>query len=241
VFRWSEIGMRDALHLFGQALQRDPEFAPAAAMAAYCYVQRQSYGWMDDRATESAICESLARQAAQTTRDDAVSLARAAHALAAVVGDIDGGSSLIERACRLNPNLALARYVRGWIHLFAGDTERATAELMVALQLSPSDPMSFKTQAALSYANFFAGRYDDASHAAERALRARPGYLTAMRGAAAAHALRGRLAQARELMAGMRALDGRLRVSGLDKLLPFERALHRDRWADGLHRAGLPD
>ena len=58
-------------------------------MAAYCYVQRNSYGWLTDRSQETAACNPVARRAAELANEDAVTLARTAHALAAVVGDFE--------------------------------------------------------------------------------------------------------------------------------------------------------
>jgi tetratricopeptide (TPR) repeat protein len=110
-----------------------------------------------------------------------------------------------------------------------------------AMRLSPFHPLIFKMQAALAYAHFFARRHDDASEAAENALRARPNYLTAVRAAAASHALAGRLERAQKLMAHMRQRDPALRISNLAELIPFRRPENFARWAEGLRKAGLPD
>jgi hypothetical protein len=95
--------------------------------------------------------------------------------------------------------------------------------------------------AALAYAHFFAGHYDDASAMAAGALLTRPNYLTAVRAGAASHALAGRLDKARSLMAHMCKRDPSLRTSNLMDLLPFCRSQDFARWAGGLHKAGLPD
>jgi hypothetical protein len=94
--------------------------------------------------------------------------------------------------------------------------------------------------AALAYAHFFSGRYDDASAMAASALRERPNYLTAVRAAAASHALAGRLDRAQSLMAHMRKRDSALRISNLKDLIPFCRSEDVSKWVDGLQRAGLP-
>jgi hypothetical protein len=67
-------------------------------------------------------------------------------------------------------------------------------------------------------------RYGDASASAENALRVQPNYLTAIRGAAASHALAGRLGKALKLMARMRALDPVLRIPNIKDLIPPRRA-----------------
>lgn len=241
VYRWSKDGIEGALDMFRETIRCDHEFAPAYAMAAYCYVQRQSYGWIGDRSQESSECASLARTAAALAGDDAAVLARAAHSIASVVGDVDSGASFIDRALKLNPKLPAAWYVSGWIQLFLGRPAEALEHLGRALRLGPFDRLAFKARAALAYGHLLMGRYDESATTALDALAARPKYLTAMRGAAASHALAGRRDEARKLIAQVRDCDPSLRISNLSHLLPFGREQDLARWAEGLRKAGLPD
>jgi TolB-like protein len=241
VYQWSRDGINDALSQFHKAIHLDPGFASAYGMAAYCYVQRKSYGWIADRAKETTECARLAYRAAELAQGDAAALAKAAHAIAYVARDIDSGALFIERALKLNSSLAVAWYVSGWIRLFRGAPEMAIEHLTHAIRLSPFDPLAFKMHAALAYAHFFAGRYDDASAITASALLTRPNYLTAVRAGAASHALAGRLDKARNLMTHMRKRDPALRISKLMDLVPLRRSQDFARWAGGLHKAGLPD
>jgi Flp pilus assembly protein TadD len=88
---------------------------------------------------------------------------------------------------------------------------------------------------------FFAGHYDDASSWAEKAVRLRPTWLTAVRGAAASHALAGRLDEARKHMTRMRELDPALCISNLKDLLPLRREGDFAKCAEALRKAGLPE
>jgi TolB-like protein len=239
--QWTKGGIGEALGLFQKAIEIEPEFASAYAMAAYCYVQRQSYGWITDRPGETAECVQLALRAAELGKDDALALAKAAHAISAVGGDVEGGASLIARAIRLNPHLTAAWYVSGWIMLFLGKPEAAIRQLERAMDLSPSDRLVFKIHAAMAYAHFFSRRYDAAVASASEALRDRPNYLTALRVASASHGLGGRLIEGRRLMMRMCQLDPGLHVSGLADLLPFRREKDSAKWEGALQRVGLPD
>ncbi len=241
LYQWTKDGISEALRLFHKAFQIDPEFASAYGMAAYCYVQRKSYGWFTDRRQEIAEAARLARRAAELGQDDALALSKAAHVLASVVGDVDSGVACIDQALLLNPNLATGWYVSGWIRIFLGEPEAAIKLLARAMRLSPFDPLIFKVHAAIAYAHFFAGRYDEASAWAEKAVRAGPNYLTAVRGAAASHALAGRLGEAQKLIAHMRKLAPALRISNLKDLIPFRRSEDFAKWADALRKAGLPE
>ena len=72
----------EALPLFHQAIELDPDFASAYGMAAWCHFWRKVNGWMTDRPQEIAEGARLARRAVELGRDDAVALTRSGHALA---------------------------------------------------------------------------------------------------------------------------------------------------------------
>jgi tetratricopeptide (TPR) repeat protein len=110
------------------------------------------------------------------------------------------------------------------------------------MRLSPVDPILFRMQGATASAHFFAGRYDEASSWAEKALRESPNLQQALRVAAASHALAGRLERARKTIAHMRQLDPDLRISNLkDRLPTFRRPEDLARYIEGLRKAGVPE
>ena len=241
VYQWTRQSIAEALALFHQAIRVDPGYASAYGMAAYCYVQRKSYGWFVDRPEEVAEAVRLARQAAALGKDDAVALSKAAHAFASLIGDAESGVAFIDQALQLNPNLAAGWYVSGWLRIFFGEPESAIGHLARAVRLSPFDPSIFKVHAGMAYAHFFADHDRDAAAWAEKALRAGPVYLTGIRAAAVSFAVTGRLVEARKLMRDMRELDPALRISNLKDLLPLRRTKDFAKWAKALRMAGLPE
>jgi TolB-like protein len=240
VHQWTREGISEALRLFYQAIKLDPEYGSAYGMAAWCYLRRKSDGWMTDRAQEIAEAARLARRAAQIGNDDAVALSRAGFALAFVVGDVDTGADLVDRAVSLNPNLAEAWYFSSRVRVLLDEPEVAIEHAARATRLSPLDPLMFLVQYSIALAHFHAGRYNEAGSWAEKAKRANASFLPAIRIAAASHALAGRLTKARELMAQLREADPSLCVSGLNELNPFRRSKDFAKWVDGLRKAGLP-
>ena len=240
LYEWTPASIDAALEQYQLAMNADPDFAPAYAMASYCYVQRQSFGGLLDRSKEAAEGVSLAWRAAELGKNDSHALTRAAHGISALGQDIGGGMSLVEQAIALNPNFAAAWYVRGWLRVFHGDAAGALADLDHARRLSPYDRLVFKINAAMAYAHFFAGRYDDASQFALSAIRERPNYMTGLRVAAASDAAAGRRSTAKPLVARMTELDPHLGISTLPLLLPL-RPTDLCKWADSLRSAGLPD
>jgi TolB-like protein len=231
----------EALRLFYKAIELDPDFASAYGMAAWCYVWRKLNGWMIDRVQEIAEGERLARRAVELDKDDAVALCRGGHALAFLVGDLDGGIAFIDRALMLNPNLATGWYLSGWMRAYRGETDVAIEHLARAMRLSPLDPTLYHMQAGTGFAHLLAGRFDEASSWAEKAFREEPDYLPAAAVTAASHALAGRLEEARQAMALLRQIDPALRRSNLKDWFPIRRPEHFAIWADGLRKAGLPE
>jgi TolB-like protein/Tfp pilus assembly protein PilF len=231
----------EALRLFTKAIEIDPDFASAYAMAAWCYFWRKINGWMDDRAQEVAEGARLARRAAQLGKDDAVALARGGHALAHLAGDLNGGIALIDRALELNPNLAAAWFLSGFLRVGRGEHDDAIERFTRAMRLSPLDPEISRMQSGMAMAHLLAGRFDAASSWAEMAFRELPSLLYPVGALAASHALAGRMDQAQQAMRHMRQLDPTLRISKLADWLPFYRTEDIAMLADGLRKAGLPE
>ena len=231
----------EALPLFLKAIELDPEFASAYAMAAWCHFWRKINGWMVDRSQEVAEGARLARRAIELGKDDAVALARSGHALAHLVGDLDGGVALVDRALVLNPNLAAAWFLGGFLRIWRGEFDDAVERFAHAMRLSPLDSEIYRMQAGTAMAHLLAGRFDVASSWAEKALRELPSFLIVVGIIAASHALAGRMDEARRAMQHLRQLDPALRLSNLKDWLPFHRPEDLATFADGLRKAGLPE
>jgi TolB-like protein/Tfp pilus assembly protein PilF len=231
----------EALAQFYRALQIDPDFASAYAMAAWCHLWRKANGWMTDRPNEIAEGTRLARRAVELGRDDAVALTRSGSVLGHFAGDVDGGIALIDKALVLNPNLASAWFLGGFLKVWRGEPDAAIEHFARAMRLSPLDPEIYRMQAGTALAHLFAGRFDTASSWAEKASRDLPSFLIPASIIAASHALAGRMDGARRAMNHLRQLDSALRISNLTDWLPIRRPEDLATFADGLRRAGLPE
>jgi TolB-like protein len=230
-----------ALPLFHLAIEADPEYASAYAMAAWCHCWRKVSGWIDDRHAEFTEGGRLARRAVELGKNDALALTRGGHALAHFTGDMEGGVALLERALVLNPNLAAAWFLGAYLRVWRGDTDGAIEYFAHAMRLSPLDPELYRMQAGMAVAHLFAGRFDVAASWAERALHNLPSFLMAAAVVAASHALAGRTADAQRCMARVRELDPALRIANVAQWLPIQRAEHLAAFTRGLRAAGLPE
>ena len=232
--------INEALPLFHKAIEFDPAFAAAYGMAAWCHFWRKINGWMTD-AQEIAEGARLARRAVELGKDDAVALARGGHALAHLAGDLDGAVALVDRAQVLNPNLAAAWFLGGFLRALRGEPDSAIEHFAHAMRLSPLDPEMFRMQGGIALAHLCAGRFDAASSWAEKAFRESPSFLAAISVVAASHALAGRTDDARRAMDHLRRLDPALRISNLKDWLPIRRPEDLATFAAGLRKAGLPE
>src|SRR5207248_8855614 len=113
-----------ALDLAYQAIDRDPGFGPALALAAWCHVQLETLGWADDLDDNRRRSLDLARRALHVAGDDPGVVGPAVFALARLDGgDLDAPIALIDRALELNPSFARGWSVSGWVRVYAGQPD----------------------------------------------------------------------------------------------------------------------
>jgi len=141
----------------------------------------------------------------------------------------------------LNPNLAAAWFLGGFLRLWKGEPDSAMASFERALRLSPLDPEVYRMQAGMAMAHLFVGRFDTASSLAEQVFRHLPSFLMPVGVIAASHALAGRQDEAERAMTRLRELDPTLRLSTLADWLSIRRPKDLATLTDGLRKAGLPD
>ena len=174
-------------------------------------------------------------------RDDAVALTYSGFALGRVLGEYDDGIALLDRALELDPHLAAGWHFGGALRAFKGESDEAIARLDRAMRLSPRDPRLDVMMAAIGYAHFAAGRYDEAVKWSERSIRENGTFLPPYRQAALSHALAGRIDEARRAIARVLAVDPDCRLNNVRGSLPQLRADLVAKQLEGLRLAGLPE
>jgi TolB-like protein len=234
--------VEEALRLFRKAIELDPQFASAHGMAAWCYDLRKWNGRMEHSVDDAKEAERLARRSVALGKDDAIALCAGGFALAHVVGDIDFGAACMDRALALNPNLATAWNIGGWLSACLSEPDVAIDRLAHAERLNPIDifPL-FPTQSALGWAHFIAGRYEEAYVAGKRGVQERPNSPPLIRIFAAACAMTGRMDEARNAISQLRHLIPDFRASDVKNVTFTRRPEDLMRYESALRKAGLPD
>jgi TolB-like protein len=230
-----------ALGHFRQAAALDPEYASAYGMAAWCLFWRRLNGWTEDPDGDRVEGSRLARRAVDLGKNDAVAMTRGGHALAHFTHDLDAGIDFLDKALVLNPNLAAAWFLGGYLRIWAGEPDEAIKRFEHAMRLSPLDSEMFRMQTGVAMAHLIAGRFDAACIWAGRAFRDVPHFVMSAAAIAASCALSGRMDEARRAMTDVLRLDPALTVTTLCGRLPFRRAEDIAIFSNGLERAGLPN
>jgi adenylate cyclase len=235
--QWTNGGTEAALQLFYKAIELDPDYAQAYAFATWCYDWRHAArGTTDEERRETA---RLAREAVRLGKDDAFSLSWAGYSLAFVVGELKEGAALIDRALVLNPNLARSWNLSGWVRIFLNQPDIAIDHLARAMRLSPLDFAFHAMETATAAAHLRAGRYDQASLWAERALRDQPNSADAAGVLAISCALGGDLERAKSAMQRLLQIAPGRRIS--NRNFPFVSPERQALIEGALRKAGMPE
>jgi TolB-like protein/class 3 adenylate cyclase len=107
----------EALRYFSKAIELDHDFAAPYAAAARCYSARKLFSWMVEPVQEIAEAIRLNEASVMLAPDHAFVLGLAGFQTFYLMGDMDGGLELIQRARALNPNLAILWCGGGFIEI----------------------------------------------------------------------------------------------------------------------------
>jgi TolB-like protein len=228
---WEKEHTVHALDLFGQAIERDPQYALALAQAALCHQILDVSGWTEDKRQNREEAIALANRALRTDSGDAHVLGPAAYVLGYFEQDIGPAIALMDRTLQLDPSFAIGWHWSGWLRLWAGEVETAIEHFERALRLNPlrRDAGAF----GVAIGHFFARRLDKAAAMLLVSLKEQPNWAPCYRFLASCYAHLERLEDARKMF------------DKLTEITPFPipNAEHwrvpeqREFYLEGLHRA----
>lgn len=161
------------LALLAKALERDPGYASALAMSAWCHAQRCVYNWSEDFPSDSRKAMELAERAVHQAADDsfALSMLGAAHTL---VRNFGRAEELLARAVTYDPNCSWGWNRLGWLHGYQDRAEESISCFQRALRLSPLDPINFNCHVGIGAAHYLSAHHGEAIKWMEKALASNP-------------------------------------------------------------------
>ena len=165
----SKDGLAKAIDYFGQAVQKDPNFALAYALMADCYYLQVFYAY---KPAPDTIVNAKAAADRALLLDDSVA---EGHVARAMVQSLQHEPRLtmesLRRALELNPNLATAHLRYAWCLCSFGQLNDAVREMKRAQEL---DPLSATNSTALGILLTFARQFNGALAYCSRAAELEP-------------------------------------------------------------------
>jgi adenylate cyclase len=169
-------GAERALPLLERALELEPDYAAAHALAAWCREWRFTRGGFDPAERGAALNHASAALAGAL--DDATALAIAGFVTSLLGDERDAGLEAMRRATSLKGASATVFYLASHAHAIAADGQRAQAFADRAFRVSPFDPLAFEANMALGDLALAEARHEDAAACFARATRINPRYST---------------------------------------------------------------
>jgi tetratricopeptide (TPR) repeat protein len=227
-----------ALPLLERALALDPTYALAHGFAAMGYHNRFLRAGL--REEDRAASIRHARAAIANGQDDALALTFAGFSIGMDAHDRTAALTAFEAALAVSPSTALAYILGSVIFSWTGHAERAIDWAERGLRLSPFDPWAFGAFGSFALGHFLRGRYEEAVHAAYKAVQSNPGHSINYVLLAAMLAKVGRLEEAKAAAGRVLELHPAFRYSrqfsGVDCAPELAAAL-----GEMLSAAGLPE
>lgn len=173
-YHWNKRTAADlakAAEYYQQAIDRDPNYAPAYAGLANAYALMPVY---DSVAVQETYAKATAAARHALELDDTLAEAHAALGIIALNARVwEPSGPEFRRALALNPNYATAHHWLAFYLLFMGQTDEALAEIERARQL---DPLSAIINADEGEFLYVARRYSEAQVRLRQAIELEPGF-----------------------------------------------------------------
>ena len=231
-------GLAEAIRLAHRALELDPGFGLAAALAGAGHMQNVLLGYAVDPQFDREEAIRLLHLALSINDDDPDALAVAAVTSAYMVGDPESEIEMADRAIALNPNSFVAWSCRGQVYRIAGLPEEAIPSFEWAIRMSPVDPRLHLMLAGMGQALIELRRFDEAIAAGKKALRQSPSFSGAYCCLASALAHLGCDFEAREAAAHLLEVDPGFTISAW---IARGGQTNSKLMIEGLRKAGLPE
>jgi TolB-like protein/AraC-like DNA-binding protein len=236
VFASNPAAAKQALDLLHRAIEIEPDYAPAAALAAWCHAQLVLYNGTPSPGQERKNALLLSERAGILDPDDPLVLT-ARCAVHTMAGQLDHARALISRTLELDPTLVWSWERSGWLNAYSGNAETAIRHFEQATMLDPRRPNANRLT-GLGCAYFDAGRYEEAARWKRLAVREDPGTAWINRSLSVSYARLGDRLAAFDAVEALRRYSPDITIARIIDSLPFTQDF-LNRVAEGLDDLGL--
>lgn len=227
--------------LFERVIELDPKFAGGYAGLSFIYARGVRHGLVKSRKEAAKLSLDFAQRAVAADNTFGWSYIALGGAYLANRKH-DKAVTAMEEALRIQPSDADAHVYRGFYLHWAGRGEDAIAAVKQAMRLDPTGRSRRRQVIFLGFSNFTAGRYKNTIALLEPHYPyfSRRGHV-ALGFLAAAHAGTGNLERARAVVKAYLKKKPRLTVSKYPLLRNYKRKKDKERFAELLRKADLPE
>ena len=240
-YEFTEQSLAAAIECLNRALKIDPSYAPAMALAAYCYAERRYQGWGKDSAAEVEEGRRLDARALELGKDDGNVLWMVAFATWHLDTNTQRAKELAYQSLQINPNSAVALAMAAWLEAISDNGAKGLELFQRADRLSPGDPRGWIIAGGMGVAHFVLQQFEETIACSRRALLHNPRFVPALRYQAASLALLGQIDKASAVIQDMLRIEPQLTLSTLQARNVFMTESVWQRYAEGLRLAGLPE
>ena len=230
----------EAMGLFHKALELEPGYAQAMALAAWAHGQRFGRVMRGDLEDNRRQAIELANGALALAPDDPSVLVAAANALlhGAIPEDIERCEVIIGRALAIDPNSVLGWVRKGFLHVARSEPAEAIVAFERSIRLSPLDPEQAYARLGIGDAHFIAGRLDEALKFHRHCQAEKPRDPALKRRVCALLALVGEVDEAQRMARSLLADHPHFTLERIAQAKPFQ-SPHVEMYLEGLRRAGF--
>lgn len=232
-------GFVRAIDFYDRARALEPSFVAAISRSAGAWLTLWIYGWRNETINPVERAQDDLRLALSLEPDNHLALCIEG-AFAGVDGRPEDGVAVTRRAIEINPHVSLGHHMLGTNLDKAGDQQGAIAALTEAWRLGTHEPLRYDIASDLGYAHSMSANDEAALQWGRQSLRLVDGFLQSRLLMAATCSRLGLDDEAAEHVGWI--LDARPDFS-CDRFASrfgYRKIENRDRFVEGLRKAGLP-
>jgi TolB-like protein/Tfp pilus assembly protein PilF len=162
MYRFRQADNARAAELFAQSLARDPHFSRALGGLSFTHFQNAFLNFGGSPEAEMEAARSFAHRALEADQFDPFAHFNVGRSFW-LDGRLEDAIAWFDRATGLSPSYAQGIYNRGLVSTMAGKPKEADADLTLALELSPLDPLAYAMVSSRALAHVQLGDYQKAS------------------------------------------------------------------------------
>jgi TolB-like protein/Tfp pilus assembly protein PilF len=234
-------GFSEAKTLLDEVIEEDPGYGEAYALAAEWHSAMIGERWSTNQDTGIVEVERLNRTALSLDGCNLRALLSYGHRRSMTHRDQFGAMRMFQQALDVAPCSAHAWALSGLCLAYMGDAAEAVRRATRALELSPYDRESYKFHHALCVAHYTGGDYEQSVRWGLRALAEKTKWRGTRGFLAASLAALGRMSDAQEIVAEMRAGSPGRRINAVLNDLAYQDAGRRRLYGEHLLAAGYPE